>query len=385
MPEHGWSTQMAVYTGGSPFPMAYEEWERRARQVLPNGPFDYIAGGAGGEYTMQANRAAFGRWAIRPQMLVDVAQRDHRITLLGQTLPAPFMLAPIGNLGIVHQEAEMGMARAAADQGIPFVLSTVSSHPMEAVAAVAGNSPRWFQLYWGIDADVTQSLLRRAEAAGYSAVVATFDRAVRGWRERDLRHRFLPYLKGDGMANYLTDPTFRSKLAVPPEQDMQAAIAYFLRIFFNPSLTWRDLAHLRRMTKLPIILKGVVSPDDAQRALDAGVSAIYVSNHGGRHLDGAIATLDALPEVVSTVKRQVPVLVDSGIRRGPDIVKALCLGADAVLIGRPYVYGLAVGGAAGVAAVLRHLIADFDIALANTGRRRVRDLDASSLVRVAPY
>jgi isopentenyl diphosphate isomerase/L-lactate dehydrogenase-like FMN-dependent dehydrogenase len=380
----GLQRQLELYMAGMmqqqpSLPLAFDALEAQARSVLRPEAFDYVAGGAGAEDTMRANRTAFQRWQIVPRMLCDVSQRDLRATLFGQTLPAPVLLAPVGVLGIVHPEAEVAVAKAAAAVGLPMVLSTVASKPMEEVAAAMGPTLPWFQLYWGRNPDFTASLLQRAEAAGFHALVVTLDTKILGWRERDLQHAYLPFLYGDGLTNFFNDPVFRAALPEPPEQNPTQAILYFSQIFSNPALTWDDLAWLRQRTRLPILLKGLLHPDDARLALDHGADGIIVSNHGGRQVDGAVGALDALPGVAEAVAGRVPVLFDSGIRRGADVFKALALGAQAVLLGRPYVYGLAVGGEAGVRFILQNLLADLDLTLALSGCTSWAEVDRTWL------
>jgi isopentenyl diphosphate isomerase/L-lactate dehydrogenase-like FMN-dependent dehydrogenase len=280
---------------------------------------------------------------------------------------------------IIHADAEVAVARAAASMGVPFVLSTVSSRPLEEVAQASGTGLRWFQLYWGKDHELTASLLARAEKAGYRALVVTLDTAMLGWRERDLRHPYLPFLLGHGLANYFTDPVFRSRLPQPPEADPASAIRLWAGLFSNTALKWNDLKWLRSQTRMPIVLKGILHPDDARLALEQGVDGIIVSNHGGRQVDGAIAALDALPGIVAVIEQKIPVLFDSGIRYGADAVKALALGAKAVLLGRLYVWGLAVGGEQGVRDVIENFLADFDLTMGLSGFRSVRELDQSVL------
>jgi len=378
---YGQDYQARVYGAGRApeLPVSYESWERRAREKLDDGPFDYLAGGAGGEQTMRANREAFDRWRIRPRMLRGAAERDLTAEVLGLELPVPFMLAPVGVLSIVHPEAELAVARACAATGVAPVLSTVSSFTMEEVAAELGETPRLFQLYPSSDRGIVESLLSRAEAAGYSAVVVTLDTTILGFRERDLEHAYLPFLQGEGIANYLTDPAFRAGLGKPPEEDPAATARYFLSIFGNPALSWDDIGFIRESTSLPVILKGVVHPEDAREALESGVQGLVVSNHGGRQVDGAVAALDALVEVREAVGERLPVLFDSGVRRGADVVKALALGADCVFLGRPYAYGLAAGGAAGVEQVIRNLTADLDLELALSGHHSASEVGRSAL------
>jgi lactate 2-monooxygenase len=372
----GSEVQNAINVSGeSPWPISPEEWETRAAEALEPGPFDYIAGGAGSESTMRANLEAFERRRLRPRMLTGNSERDITVEILGTKSPAPFLLAPIGVLSIAHPEGELAVARAAASTGVPIVLSSAASHSIEEVAEF--DPPRWFQLYWVNDRQVTASLVERAEAAGYSALVVTVDTLSLGWRDRDLRRAYLPFLGGEGCAQFFSDPVFRSRLEQPPEEDTLAAAARMLGMFPNLELGWDDLAWLRERTQLPLLVKGVLTGEDAVRARGCGVDGIVVSNHGGRQVDGAVAALDALEEVREAVGQDTTVLMDSGIRRGPDVLKALALGADAVLLGRPYAYGLAVGGQEGVEAVIRHLMAETDITLALAGGSRASDLDAS--------
>ncbi len=362
-------------------PIAFETLEARAREKLSPEAYGYIAGAAGSEVTMRANREAFERWRIVPRMLRDISSRDLHVDVLGQRFEAPIMLAPVGVLSIAHPDAEVAVARAAASLGIPFMLSTASTRSMEEVAQAAGASPRWFQLYWGNDPAVAASMVRRAEAAGYGAIVVTLDTKMLSWRERDLQNAYLPFLLGEGLGNYFSDPAFRQSLGQPVEENPLAAIMRWAEIFSDPAHTWDDLASLREHTRLPILLKGILHPDDATRALAVGMDGVIVSNHGGRQLDGAIAALDALPAVVAAVGGRAPVLFDSGIRRGADALKALALGATMTLVGRPYVYGLALGGEVGVREVMLDLLADLDVTLALSGCRSIDELRPDMLVR----
>ncbi|HUE57550.1 MAG TPA: lactate 2-monooxygenase [Candidatus Udaeobacter sp.] len=371
--------------GGKPaVPIPLEMLEQKAKEMLSPRAYDYVAGGAGSEDTMRANREAFYRWRIVPRMLRDVAKRDLSVELFGARLPAPILLGPVGVQEIVHKDADVASVRAATSLGLPFVLSTMSSRTIEEVAQAADNvavSPRWFQLYWGKNPELTASMVQRAERAGYSALVVTLDTHSLGWRERDLHHGYLPFMLGQGLANYFSDPIFRGLLAQPPEQNPMAAIQLWGSLFSNPALTWKDIVFLRQHTRVPIILKGILHANDAARALEAGVDGLIVSNHGGRQVDGGIGALDALPSVVREVNGRVPVLFDSGIRRGADVFKALALGARAVLLGRPYMWGLAVAGEAGVREALLNLVADLDLTLALSGYTCCRELDASALWR----
>jgi isopentenyl diphosphate isomerase/L-lactate dehydrogenase-like FMN-dependent dehydrogenase len=380
--------QLELYLAGisgqkPPYPVTYEGIEAAARQVLSPEAFAYVAGSAGTELTARANRAAFERWQIVPRLLRGVARRDLSTEVLGVALPAPILLAPIGAIGIVHPEAELAVARAAAATGLPMVLSTVASTAMEDVVAAEPAVSVWFQLYWPKDRDVARSLVTRAERAGFGAIVVTLDTWTLSWRPRDLEHAYLPMLHGRGIANYLSDPAFRAGLARPPEEDPAGAVQHWAAMFGDPSLTWADLAWLRDQTSLPILVKGVCHPDDARAAIDAGVDGIVVSNHGGRQIDGARPALDCLPEIVQVCAAggDTAVLFDSGIRTGSDIVKAIALGAQAVLVGRPYVYGLAIGGADGVRHVLRCLLAELDLTVALSGHASLESLDRSVLVR----
>jgi lactate 2-monooxygenase len=374
----GSQIQNAIYVSGeSPWPISPEEWEARAAEKLEPGPFDYIAGSAGSESTMRANLEAFGRRRLRPRMLTGNRERDISVNVLGTRSPAPFLLAPIGVLSIAHPDGELAVARAAASTGVPLVLSSAASHSLEEVADAMGDGARWFQLYWVNDREVAISLVERAEATGYGAVVVTLDTLTLGWRDRDLAKPYLPFVTGEGCAQFFSDPVFRSRLDRPPEDDVLAAAGAMLATFPNLGLTWDDLAWLRVQTQLPLLVKGVLTGEDAIRARDCGVDGIVVSNHGGRQVDGAVASLDALVEVRETLGPEAVVLVDGGIRRGSDVLKALALGADAVLLGRPYAYGLAVGGQEGVETVVRNLMAETDLTLALIGGASAGELDTT--------
>ncbi len=368
--------QNAIYIAGeAAWPISAEEWEAKAEEILEPGPFGYIAGGAGSEGTMRANLEAFERWRLRPRMLRGNRERDISVEVLGTPSAAPFLLAPIGVLTIAHAEGELAAARAAAASGIPFVLSSAASHSIEEIAEALGDAPRWFQLYWVSDREICASFVERAAAAGYGAIVVTLDTLTLGWRPRDLRNAYLPFLTGQGCAQFFTDPVFCSRLEKPPDEDTLTAAATMLSTFPNLELTWEDLAWLRERTELPLLVKGVLTSEDAALARDAGVDGVIASNHGGRQVDGAVAALDALVEVRAELGDDFLVLMDGGIRRGADVVKALCLGADAVLLGRPYAYGLAVGGQPGVEEVIRNLMADTDLTLALIGARSASELD----------
>ena len=365
--------------------------------------FAYVAGAAGAEVTMRANRRAFERVAIVPRMLRDVSNRDTSIELFGRRLPAPVLLAPIGVLELANRGADLVAARAAASVGVPAIFSSQASRPMEEVAAAMGDAPRWFQLYWSTRDDLVASFVARAERCGCEAIVITLDTTVLGWRARDLELGYLPFLHGRGIAQYTSDPVFKeivrkrggARSGQRPTLaglrtllelhrnvrglDPRAAVQTFTEIYSRPSLQWEDLLRIRELTSLPVLLKGILHPDDARRAVEEGFEAIVVSNHGGRQLDGAVATLEALRPIVDAVGGRIPVLLDSGIRTGADVLKALALGATAVLLGRPYVYGLAIAGEAGVREVLLNLIADFDLALGLSGCTTPSDLTGATL------
>jgi isopentenyl diphosphate isomerase/L-lactate dehydrogenase-like FMN-dependent dehydrogenase len=364
------------------WPLDYHGLKRRAKRQLPLGAYGYVAGASGSEQTARSNLEAFRRWQIVPRMLRDVAQRDLATELLGTTLPAPVLLAPVGVQSIVHPDGELATARAAAATGVPYVHSTAASHSIEEAAAANGDGPRWFQLYWPADDELTKSFLRRAEDAGYGAIVVTLDVALLAWRPRDLQAGYLPFLKGEGVANYFSDPVFRAGLEKPPEEDLEAAIGRWILAFSNPSISWDKLSFLRDNTELPILLKGILHPDDARRAAESGIDGVIVSNHGGRQVDGAIGTLDALPAVVEAVPDGFPVLLDSGIRSAADAFKAIALGASAVLLGRAYVWALAVGGEAGVTQLLRGFLAELDLTLALSGHTSFGGLGPDVLRRV---
>jgi len=388
--------------------------EEVARDHLSREAYAYIAGGAGSGATMHANRAAFDRHRIVPRMLRDASERDLAVELFGRKLEAPALLAPIGVLEMAHREAELPVARAAREEGVPMVFSNQASVAMEDVAAELGESPRWFQLYWSTSDELVESFVSRAERSGCEAIAVTLDTTLLGWRTRDLDLAWLPFLRGMGIAQYTSDPVFRRLLKEETPQDeaapqprptpaairtliqltrnfpepflkglrsgeARAAVQEFIRIYSRPTLSWEDLPFLRERTKLPILLKGISHPDDARRAVDEGIDGIVVSNHGGRQVDGAIATLDALPGVAAAVDGRIPVLLDSGIRTGADIFKAVALGADAVLIGRPYVYGLAIAGETGVREVIQNLLAELDLTLGLAGHRSIAEVGADSL------
>ncbi len=407
----GRKRQEEVYVGGvagdKPLvPVDVKRLEEAARRKMSAEGFAYVAGGAGLESTILENREAFERWRIVPRMLRNVSERDASVEFFGHTLPSPFLLAPIGVLEMAHREADLAVAKAAAAEGVPFVFSSQASVPMETCARVMGESPRWFQLYYSQSADLVLSFVRRAEACGCTALVLTLDTTLLGWRTRDLDLAYLPFLRGKGIAQYTSDPNFKEALADATQEPRErkvtlssirallqmarahpgsfrdnlrsgepvAAVGRFIRTYSKPSLSWDDVDFLRAHTELPIVLKGVLHPDDAKEALEHGVDGLIVSNHGGRQVDGAVAALDALPGVVKAVGGRVPVLMDSGIRGGADMFKAVALGATAVLVGRLYVYALAVAGERGVRELVKNVKADFDLTMGLAGCRNVGEI-----------
>jgi lactate 2-monooxygenase len=361
-------------------PVSVAELEQAAIAAMEPKAANYVGAGAGSEDTIRANAEAFRHWRIVPRMLRDVAERDLSTTLLGTAMPAPLLLAPIGVQAILDEEGELATARAAAAVGVPMIASTNSHFTLEEIAAAGGpEARRWFQLYWPNDRELAASFVGRAEAAGYEAIVLTVDTFIPGWKPRDLQQAWLPFLNGMGVANYFQDPVFRAALEKTPEEDQGAATGHFLGVQANPALTWDDLAWLREQTALPIVVKGIQHVDDAREAAARGVDGIVVSNHGGRQVDGAIASLDALPPIVAAVGDELAVLFDSGIRGGADALKALALGADAVCLGRPYVWGLALGGQAGVEAVLKMVLGELDLTMALCGLTRTSEISADLL------
>jgi lactate 2-monooxygenase len=365
-----------------PLPMAFAELEAKAGQALPPSVWSYVVGGAGDERTQRANREAFDRWGLMPRMFVGAKDRDLSIELFGLKLPSPLFMAPIGVIGLCAQDGhgDLATARAAARTGVPMMTSTLTVDPMEELAAEYGDTPGFFQLYTPTDREVAASLVQRAEAAGFKGIAVTLDTWVTGWRPRDLSTANFPQLRGHCLANYFSDPVFRASLQRPPEEDPQGAILRWTQIFGNP-LTWDDLSWLRSLTDLPLILKGICSPDDARRAKDGGVDGLYCSTHGGRQANGGLPALDCLPGVVEAADG-LPVLFDSGIRSGSDVVKALALGATAVGVGRPYAYGLALGGVEGIVHVLRMILAETDLTMAVDGYPTLKDLTPDTLRRV---
>lgn len=389
--------------------------EDRARRAMSAEAFAYMAGGAGAESTIAANRAALDRWRIVPRVLRDVSTRDTSVELFGRRLPLPLLLAPIGVLDLAHADSDLAVARAAATEGVPMIFSSQASVPMERCAAAMGDAPRWFQLYWSTSDELVRSFVERAKRCGCEAIVLTLDTTMLGWRPRDLDLAYLPFLRGRGIAQYTSDPVFRESLREPLDSSIgdpgrpnlallraagemlirypdsvrgsirsgaaRAAVQRFIATYSRPSLEWDDLSSLRDLTDLPILLKGVLHPKDAEMAVDRGMDGIIVSNHGGRQIDGSIGALDALPRIVKAVGGKVPVLFDSGIRGGADLFKALALGATAACIGRPYAYGLAIAGERGVREVIQNVGAEFDLTMGLAGCRSVDEITRKTLRR----
>jgi len=386
MPNFG-DFQLEIYLGGlagvrPALPMTFAELEARAARCLSTETFSYVAGGAGDEATQDGNVAAFDRYGLVPRMLAGAAERDLSTELLGVSWSSPLMLAPVGVIGLCAQDGhgDLATARAAAATGTPMIASTLSADPMEDVAAALGDAPGLFQLYTPADRELAASFVRRAEAAGFKGIVVTLDTQILGWRPRDLSLASFPQLQGKCLANYFSDEVFRAKLDNPPEEDPRAAALAWALGFSDPGLSWDDLAWLRSLTDLPLVLKGICHPEDVRRAIDGGVDGIYCSNHGGRQANGGAAAIDLLPAVVEAAAGAVPVIFDSGVRGGEHIVKAIALGASAVGIGRPYAYGLAVGGEAGIVHVIRSLLAEADLLMAVDGYASLADLTPDALL-----
>lgn len=377
------SIYFAGLSGVQPkWPTDYATLKTRAEAAMPSGLLDYVQGGCGDEWTQDENVRAFRHWGMVPRMMVDCTVRDLSTRAFGMELSSPLFMAPIGVTGMCTQDAhgDVAAAQASAITGVPLTASTLSNDPLEDVALACGDTPAMFQLYTPRNPDVAASLIGRAEAAGYKAIVVTLDTWITGWRPRDLNTASFPQLRGHVLQNYFTDPAFRKLLEKPPEEDLRAAVGTWAATF-GKVLTWDDMSWLRSMTTLPIVLKGICHPDDARRAIDTGADGVYVSNHGGRQANGGIAAIDMLPGVVEAVGSRVPVLFDSGVRSGSDVVKAIALGADMVGVGRPYSYGLALGGAEGCAHVLRCILAEADLLMAVNGWPNLATVRGSSVIR----
>lgn len=421
----GRERQNHIYTGGvhgrvPKVPADFAELERRAQKAMSPRGWAYIAGGAGEGQTMKANREALNRWAIVPRMLRDVSQRNLGIELFGQQLAAPILFSPVGAGALAHPNADVHIGEAAAQLGVPYIFSNQGSAPMEDVAAameaVKPGAPHWFQLYWSTDDRLVTSLIKRAEDSGAAALVVTLDTTMLGWRPQDLNLGSLPFTRAEGISQYTSDPSFweivaervRAASDERPEASLGAvktlfniarnvpgklltnvtkpeartAVQTFLEIYSRTSLNWDDIASLRERTSLPIVLKGILHPDDARMAVELGIDGILVSNHGGRQVDGSISSTDALVDIVDAVGGKTKILVDSGFYTGSDVFKALALGADAVCIGRPHMYGLAIDGTDGARDVVANIIGELDLTLGLSGHRDVADLDRSALKRI---
>ncbi len=379
--------QNAIYAAGMQgvvpkLPVDFATLEARAIEAMPPSVRDYVTGGCGDEFTQAENARAFHRYGMVPRMMVDCTTRDLSVDLFGRRLPSPIFMSPIGVAGIATPDGhgDLAAARASALTGVPLMASTLSNDPLEAVHAATGDTSAWFQLYTPKDPELAASLVSRAEAAGYEAIVVTLDTWVTGWRPRDLNTGNFPQLKGAVLQNYFTDPVFRKRLGHAPVNNPAAAIGLWAQSF-GKVLTWADMPWLRSLTKLPIVLKGICHPDDARRAVDNGADAIFCSNHGGRQANGGIAAIDMLADVV-TAAGDTPVLFDSGVRSGSDVLKALALGAAAVGIGRPWLYGLALDGAEGAAHVLRCILAEADLLMAVNGCPTIEAVRAEGVRRL---
>ncbi|MBR9921824.1 MAG: lactate 2-monooxygenase [Bacteroidetes bacterium] len=411
--------QRNVYIQGasgikSDLPISFEDMESMAEKRLSAKAFAYIAGGAGKERTILRNREAFGQWKILPRMLRDVSDRDLSISLFDRPYSTPFLLAPIGVLDLAHKEADLAVARAAAGRKVPMIFSSQASTNMETCSQAMGNAPKWFQLYWSKSDDLVRSFVQRAETCGCEAIVITLDTTLLGWRERDLQQAYLPFMEGRGIAQYVSDPVFQSLLDAPEEEpggkrkitlstlktvyslmsrypgsffaNLRSgkpvkAVRKFIDIYSRPSLSWEDIPRIREYTSLPILLKGILHPDDARRAMDLGMDGIIVSNHGGRQVDGSVSSMEMLPKIAEVVGGKIPIMLDSGIRSGADVFKALALGATAVCLGRPYVYALALGGQKGVDEYLRNIIADFELTMGLAGCKSVSEISMVNLMK----
>lgn len=393
-------------------PVSFDKLRNAAKRNMSKEGYAYIAGSAGRETTKKSNRSDFRKWEIIPRMLNDVSECSTEISIFGENHPTPFLLAPIGVLDMAHPDADLAVAKASAAENVPFVFSSQASVDMETCSVAMGDSPRWFQLYWSTSDDLVESFVQRAESCGCEAIVLTLDTTMLGWRPRDLDLDYLPFLRGRGIAQYTSDPEFRKLMKTslgdadkPPKltwkslkaliemaknypggfwsnllsEDPRRAVKTFIECYSRPSLTWNDLSFLRSLTDLPIILKGILNPDDARKAIESNMDGIIVSNHGGRQVDGAVSTIGALPEIAKEVNGDIPILMDSGIRSGSDIFKAIALGADAVLLGRPYIYALAIAGQQGVQEVIQNYRADFELTMALSGCRSVDEINSDRL------
>lgn len=365
-------------TAQAPFPICFADLEKAVAEKIEAGPFGYIRSGAGGEQTLRNNRAAFEKYSIVPRFLNDVSNVDTSVHLFGKTYPTPLLFAPVGMNGMVHDDGELAVVRAAQNLNIPYIQSTVSTYDLEEVAQAAPSATKWFQLYWSTNEEIAFSMAVRAEAAGFEAIVLTVDTVMLGWREEDVRNQFSPLKLGYARGNYMNDPVFTATL---PDDSFESYVQGVLQNVFHPTLNWEHVRELKKRTNLPILLKGILHPEDAKHAIDNGIDGIIVSNHGGRQLDGVIGSLDALPAIVKVVNGQIPIILDSGVYRGMDALKALALGANAVAIGRPFVYGLALEGQQGVEKVMTNLYDELKVSIALAGATSVKGLRNITLVK----
>ncbi|HBT72914.1 MAG TPA: alpha-hydroxy-acid oxidizing protein [Lysinibacillus sp.] len=365
-------------TAQAPFPICFADLEKAVAEKIEAGPFGYIRSGAGGEQTLRNNRAAFEKYSIVPRFLKDVSNVQTSINLFGKTYPTPLLFAPVGMNGMVHDEGELAVVRAAEHLNMPYIQSTVSTYALEEVAQAAPSATKWFQLYWSTNEEIAFSMVARAEAAGFEAIVLTVDTVMLGWREEDVRNQFSPLKLGYARGNYMNDPVFTATL---PDDSFESYVQGVLQNVFHPTLNWAHVRELKKRTNLPILLKGILHPEDAKLAIDNGIDGIIVSNHGGRQLDGVIGSLDALPAIAKVVNGQIPIILDSGVYRGMDALKALALGADAVAIGRPFVYGLALEGQQGVEKVMTNLYDELKVSIALAGATSVKGLRNITLVK----
>lgn len=365
-------------TAQAPFPICFADLEKAVAEKIEAGPFGYIRSGAGGEQTLRNNRAAFEKYSIVPRFLKDVSNVQTSINLFGKTYPTPLLFAPVGMNGMVHDEGELAVVRAAEHLNMPYIQSTVSTYALEEVAQAARSATKWFQLYWSTNEEIAFSMVARAEAVGFEAIVLTVDTVMLGWREEDVRNQFSPLKLGYARGNYMNDPVFTATL---PDDSFESYVQGVLQNVFHPTLNWAHVRELKKRTNLPILLKGILHPEDAKLAIDNGIDGIIVSNHGGRQLDGVIGSLDALPAIAKVVNGQIPIILDSGVYRGMDALKALALGADAVAIGRPFVYGLALEGQQGVEKVMTNLYDELKVSIALAGATSVKGLRNITLVK----
>lgn len=383
MTDEGTKYQTKIFTGveNRKLPQSVDEWRERARITLTKDAWDYLEGGAGEEDTVHENRSAFKKWRIRPRYLRDVSKRTMEAEFLGQNRESPFILAPIGVQSILHKDGEIASARAAAKMNMPFILSTVSSITMEEIVKKSPEGEKWLQLYPSKDKNIIRSFIKRAEKAGYRAIVVTADTTMLGWRERDLNNAYLPFLRGEGLANFFSDPVFRRRLEKPPEEDLIKAIMEFISVYVNPFFSWEDFKEICSTTEIPVILKGITHREDVELAFKSGARAVVISNHGGRQVDGAISSLDALEEVTESGDLKGEILFDSGFRHAADALKAIALGASGILIGRPYAYALSVAGQEGIELYLEQVMAEMDLEMGLSGIKNLKELNRESLYR----